>query len=143
MDGQITAIYCLCDDILKTMNHYEDPQRQMNDAEVITTAIVAALYFGGNLEKARALLGASRYIPGMLSRSRLNRRLHAISDLIVYLFQVLGQRFKQLNATSVYIIDSFPIPACDNIRIPKAKRYRKTCYRGYIYCQQETLLLWA
>lgn len=131
MDGQITAIYSLCDDVLKTLHHSEDPQCRMSDAEVMTTAIVAALYFGGNLERARGLLAQPTYIPRMLSKSRFNRRLHALEGLLIYLFQVLGEVFKQLNASSVYLIDSFPIPACDNIRIPRSKRYRKECYRGY------------
>ncbi len=131
MDGQITAIYSLCDDVLKTLHRAEDPQCRMNDAEVMTTAMVAALYFGGNLERARRLLASPTYIPRMLSKSRFNRRLHAIEGLLSYLFQVLGEVFSQLNASSVYLIDSFPIPACDNIRIPRSKRYRKECYRGY------------
>lgn len=131
MDGQITAIYSLCDDVLKTLPHSEDPQCRMSDAEVMTTAIVAALYFGGNLERARGLLAQPTYIPRMLSKSRFNRRLHALEGLLIYVFQVLGEVFKQLNASSVYLIDSFPIPACDNIRIPRSKRYRKECYRGY------------
>lgn len=42
MDDQLIAIYCLCDEVLKTLHHYEDSQRQMSDAEVITTAIAAA-----------------------------------------------------------------------------------------------------
>ena len=131
MDGQITALYSLCDDVLKTLHHSEDPQCRMSDAEVMTTAIVAALYFGGNLERARGLLAQPTYIPWMLSKSRFNRRLHAVAGLLIYLFQVLGEVFKQLNASSVYLIDSFPIPACDNIRIPRSKRYREECYRGY------------
>lgn len=131
MDGQITAIYSLCADVLKTLHHAEDPQCRMSDAEVMTTAMVAALYFGGNLERARGLLAQPTYIPRMLSKSRFNRRLHALEGLLIYLFQVLGEVFKQLNASSVYLIDSFPIPACDNIRIPRSKRYRKECYRGY------------
>jgi DDE family transposase len=131
VDGQITAIYSLCDDVLKTLPHSEDPQCRMSDAEVMTTAIVAALYFGGNLERARGLLAQPTYIPRMLSKSRFNRRLHALEGLLIYVFQVLGEVFKQLNASSVYLIDSFPIPACDNIRIPRSKRYRKECYRGY------------
>jgi Transposase DDE domain len=131
VDGQITAIYSLCDDVLKTLHHAEDPQCRMSDAEVMTTAIVAALYFGGNLERARGLLAQPTYIPRMLSKSRFNRRLHAVAGLLIYLFQVLGEVFKQLNASSVYLIDSFPIPACDNIRIPRSKRYREECYRGY------------
>lgn len=131
MDGQITAIYSLSDDVLKTLHHVEDPQCRMSDAEVLTTAIVAALHFGGNLERARKLLATPAYIPRMLSKSRFNRRLHALEGLLIYLFQVLGEVFKQLNASSVYLIDSFPLPACDNIRIPRAKRYREECYRGY------------
>jgi hypothetical protein len=131
VDGQITAIYSLCEDVLKTLHHSEDPQCRMSDAEVMTTAIVAALYFGGNLERARKLLGQPTYIPRMLSKSRFNRRLHAVAGLLIYLFQVVGEVFKQLNASSVYIIDSFPLPACDNIRIPRSKLYGEEYYRGY------------
>ncbi len=46
MDTQIVAVFCLCDDMLKTFHHFEDSQTQVSDAEVMTTAIVAALYFG-------------------------------------------------------------------------------------------------
>jgi len=130
-DEQITAIYCLCDDVLKAMHHHEDPQHQMTDAEVMTTAIVAALHCCGNFERARALLATPRYIPHMLSKSRFNRRVHALQELLVALFRALGESFKGLNASSVYVIDSFPVAVCDNIRIPRAKLYREERYRGY------------
>jgi len=38
------------------MKHYEDKQRQMSDAEVMTTSIVAGLFFSGNMEKSRIFL---------------------------------------------------------------------------------------
>ena len=44
MDSQIVAVFCLCDDMLKALHHQEDPQCQMRDAEVMTTAIIAAVY---------------------------------------------------------------------------------------------------
>ena len=132
MDDQIVAIYCLCDDVLKALDHYEDLQRQMSDAEVMTTAIVAALYFSGNWERARDWLGSGGYMPTMLGKSRFNRRLHAIQDLFRTVFEVLGEVFKQLNTHSVYVIDSFPIAACDNIRIRRARLYQEAAYRGYI-----------
>ena len=72
MDTQIVAVFCLCDDMLTALHHYEDPQSQISDAEVMTTAIVAALYFGGNIEKARTHLQEYGYIPQMLGKSRLN-----------------------------------------------------------------------
>lgn len=132
MDDQIVAIYCWCDDVLKALDHSEDPQRQMSDSEVMTTAIVAALHCQGNWERAGQWLSSGHYIPRMLGKSRFNRRLHAIGELFLTVFQVLSELFKQLNTESVYVIDSFPIAACDNIRIPRARLYQEEAYRGYI-----------
>jgi hypothetical protein len=67
----------------------------------------------------------------MVSKSRFNRRLHALQDLLLYLFRRLGETFKHLNADSVYLIDSFPVPVCDNIRIRHSKLYGEERYRGY------------
>lgn len=132
MDAEITAIYCITDDILKAMNHWEDPQRQMSDAEVLTTAVVAARWFGGNIESARQMLSEHKYIPQMLSKSRLNRRLRAIEELVLTVIEVLGELWKDLSHDLTYIIDSFPIPVCDNIRIRRCKIYHQERYRGYI-----------
>ena len=41
------------DDLLKGIGHQEDSRRQVSDSEIITTAIVSALYFGGHLDNAR------------------------------------------------------------------------------------------
>jgi|WetSurMetagenome_2_1015567.scaffolds.fasta_scaffold828747_2 hypothetical protein len=58
MDTQIVAVFCLRDDMitLKAFHHFEDPQWQMVDAEVMTTAIVIPLLFHGNFELARHIL---------------------------------------------------------------------------------------
>lgn len=132
MDDTIVAIYCLCDDLLQALDHRDDPQSRMSDAEVMTTALVAALFFGGNHEHARALLGSPRYMPHMLSRSRLSRRLHRIAPLFQTLFARLAEVWKDLNTHSAYIIDTFPIAALDNIRIRRARLYRDEAFRGYI-----------
>lgn len=131
MDDAILATFCLCDDLLKAIHHSEDPQGQMNDAEVMTTALVAALFFRGNHESARAMLKQHGYIPQMLSKSRFSRRLHRIQEIFVILFNVLGQLWKTLNKDSIYIIDSIPIAVCDNIRIRRSKIYSDEKYRGY------------
>ena len=57
----------------------------MTDAEVMTTAITAALYFGGNHESARHLLKDTGDIPNMLSKSPFNRRLHRIEPMLLTL----------------------------------------------------------
>ena len=101
MDEKILAVYGLNADILNAIGHAEDPQQQMSDAEVITTGLVAMLFCRGNFEAARALLRMPRYIPHRLSRSRVNRRLHRLTDLFVRLFDLLGCTWKQLNTESV------------------------------------------
>ena len=131
MDTQIVAVFCLCDDMLKALHHAEDPQSQISDAEVMTTAIVAALYFGGNLEKARAHMQEYGYIPKMIGKSRFNRRWHRIAELFWTLFNLLGETWKELNANSIYIMDSFPVAACDNYRIYRSRLYRGEEWRGY------------
>jgi hypothetical protein len=131
MDKQIVLVYCLCDDVLRALNHYEDAQRQMSDAEVLTTAIVAALYFGGNIEKARILLSDHGYVPAMLGKSRLNRRLHECSHYLEALFAFLAEAWKTLNECKLYVIDSFPVKACENCRIPRCRLYRDEQFRGY------------
>jgi len=130
MDDQIDFIYGIVDDILKAMKHQEDKQRIMSDAEVITQAIVAMLEFGGNFERAKRWL-YPKYIKHQLSRSRFNRRLYNVKELLETIFICLGQSFQQINQESVYIIDSFPLAVCDNIRIPNCKIYQTEDYRGY------------
>lgn len=132
MDTQIIVVFCLCADLLVAFQHHEDKQRQMSDAEVMTTAIVAMLYFNGNFSLASRFLYENNYIPGMLSKSRFNRRLHAVSDLFSTLFLRLGETWKKLNENSVYVIDSYPIAVCDNYRIPRSRIYKGEGWRGYI-----------
>src|SRR5437867_2483418 len=91
MDDKIIATFCLCDDLLKAMHHQEDCQCQMNDAAIMTTALIAALFFRGNHESARAMLKQYGYIPQMLSKSRLSRRLHRMKDIFIVLFNLLAQ----------------------------------------------------
>jgi Transposase DDE domain len=118
--------------LLESISPSGRPPKKMTDAEVMTTAPVAMLFFGGNFEHAPALLGTGHYIPTMLSRRRLNRRLSPIQHLFVTLFDLLGQTWKELNGASIDIIDSFPVAMCDHDRIPHAHIYHQEAYRGYI-----------
>lgn len=131
MDDKIIATFCLCDDLLKAMHHQEDRQCQMNDAEIMTTAFVASLFFRGNHESARSLLKQYGYMPHMVSKSRFSRRLHRIKEIFITLFHLLGQTWKMLNTEAIYVIDSFPVAVCDNIRIRRSKIYSDENFRGY------------
>src|SRR5207302_7836273 len=102
MDDKIIATFCLCDDLLKAMHHQENRQCQMNDAEIMTTAFIASLFFRGNHESARAMLKQHGYIPHMVSKSRFNRRLHRIKDMFIILFNLFIRR--DLSGSGLLII---------------------------------------
>ncbi len=79
MLNEIITIYAIIDDLLKAIAHDEDCRRQMSDAEIITTAVCAAMFFDGNHNKACNYMKDHKLIPNMLEKSRFNRRLHSIS----------------------------------------------------------------
>ena len=127
---KIIALYCLVDDLLKGIGHKEDGRRRMSDSEVITTAIVSALYFGGHLDKSRQMLQMTGLVPSMLDKSRFCRRLHALNDLLWCLFFQVGQHLKDLAGASDYVVDSFAVAVCDNIRLSRCKMLKGKQGRG-------------
>jgi hypothetical protein len=93
-------------------------------------AITAMLYFGGNFERSRLVLNELGLIRRRLSRSRFSRRINRLTDLIHLLFHKLGSVLKDLHWQSRYLLDSFPVPVCDNIGINRCRLVRDKRYRG-------------
>jgi len=60
-------------------------------------------------------------VPAMLDKSRFNRRLHQLSDMLFMMFYQIAQCLKTAAGASEYVIDSFPVAVCDNIRISGVK----------------------
>lgn len=132
MEDTIATFYCLCDDLLRALDYHDDPQSTFSSAQVMTVPLVAARYFAGKIEWARLFLIEHGYFTQSLSQSRLNRRLHALPEQLWHtLFEMLAQVFHQHNPGGDYVIDSLPIPACDNIRIRRCKLLRGEEHRGY------------
>lgn len=129
-EDKIIGIFCLVDDLLKGINHQEDVRRKVSDSEVITTAIVSGLYFGGHLDNARGFMKLTRLSPKMLDKSRFCRRLHQLEFLLCSLFFQIGQQLKTIAGASDYVIDSFPVAVCDNIRISRCKLLKGKQWRG-------------
>lgn len=129
-EAKIISIFCLVDDLLKGINHREDIRRKVSDSEVITTSLVSALYFGGHLDNARGFMKMTKLSPKMLDKSRFCRRLHQLEPLLCSLFFQLGQYLKDISGARSYIIDSFPVAVCDNIRIANCKLLKGKQWRG-------------
>lgn len=135
------AIYCFFDDFLKKIDHKEDRQRKMNDAEIMLIAHIATKNFSGHYEKALQYAKESGLCNFVLGKSRFNRRLHAIQYLMHQIFLSVGDVLKQFNTSMEYVMDSFPVNLCHNIRIannhllPYNKEYHGKCVskREYFY----------
>jgi hypothetical protein len=127
---KIIGIFCLVDDLLKGIHHREDSRRKVSDSEVITTAIVSALYFGGHIDHSRHMMKMTGMIPKMLDKSRFCRRLHHLEGLLCCLFFQIGHQLKTIAGASDYVIDSFPVAVCDNIRISRSRLLQGKQWRG-------------
>ena len=140
MEATAIVTYVVCDDVVKSLKIREDKQCKMSLAEVMTTAIVAAIEFSGNIEKARRALHSRFYIPNMLSKSQLNRRLHKIhKDLWMAVLKELRNKLAT-DGSSEFIVDSAPIKACKLSRMGRNKVFCKKEDLGYCAAQREYLI---
>lgn len=132
MELKIIFIYCFCADFLASLGIKSDPQCKMNQAEIMTVAIVAALFFGGNFSRARLFLMWHGHIQKMLSESRLNRQLHEIEfSLWEAVFKTISQTFQKADGPLEYLIDSMPVEVCANYRSYRCKLLNGKQFIGF------------
>ena len=94
----------------------------MTLAEVITVGLVSWRFFQGNLETARIFLHDHGYITNILSKSRLNRRLHDIPSFFWHLI-VAHLSYQVEPYSKGFLIDSFPVSVCHNVRSYQVEPY--------------------
>jgi len=140
----IITIYCFFDELLKALGHKDDVQAQLCTAEIMTVALVAAEFFTGNQQAALNFLSSHHYIKPF-SKSRFNRRMHRIPEsLWQFALSALAQLHQQANPERLHLVDTFPVPACRNIRIKRCTIYRdkrdpafREAFRGYCASKKE------
>ena len=135
MSEKVLAIYCFLDDFfLETKQPGScKPQAtpKVPDSIVLTTAIISARFFGGNQASAMLYMTDKQGVV-MLEKSTFYRRLHRLAHTLSVLFYYLADFFKALNLSGQYLIDSFPVAVCDNIRIGRCRLVDGEVYRGRI-----------
>jgi hypothetical protein len=129
MTEQTITIYCFIDDFLHVSGRKDAAHCKISDAELLTTALLAARFFYGNLHSAYGYMQAHHGVR-RIDKSGFVRRLHGLKGQLLALFAALGQVIKELNTSSSYLIDSFPVPVCDNIRISSCHLLEGEAYRG-------------
>jgi hypothetical protein len=112
-DTVIVTTYAVIDDVMKACGHTDHGLAQVGDAEVLTVAIVAALYFHNHHERAVVMMHRLGYLSGQLSVSRFNRRIHRLADWLAGVWELLSAL---LRGGALYLIDSLPVPVCKWVR---------------------------
>ncbi|MGK0619933.1 IS982 family transposase [Meiothermus cerbereus] len=136
MLSKVIAAFCIIDDALKALGHQDHPQTQVPSSAILTLALFASLELGGKHNKALALAKDLKLFRHLPSPSRFNRRLHALYPLLLPLLHLLSQAWKNLHQAQAYALDTFPLPACANIRAPRSKLFPEKVYRGFIPSQR-------
>jgi IS5 family transposase len=137
-DTYIVTGYVLIDDLLELIGHQDNSRASMSAAEVITVAVVAAKYFQNHHERALCLMQRLGYI-AKFSVSRFNRRLH---DLLTPFWQILNLLGDLLAQSTVYIIDTMPMPVCKLVRAPRCKKVHGKPFYGYCASKGEHYFGW-
>jgi hypothetical protein len=105
MTEQTIAIYCFIDDFFISNGRKDDVHCKVSDAEILTTALLAARYFYGNLCSACAYRQHHQGVK-IIDESGFSRRLHRLRPQLLALFLTLSDTLKQLNTAYRYLIDS-------------------------------------
>lgn len=143
MDDLVISIFITIDDFLQAERIEEPKNVTVYNSEILTTAIVAAKFFGNNFVMAMSYM--KKYlIPAMLSKSQFIRRIHRLKAYITRIFDYLliNKYFEVADiedAKEVYIVDTFPVKICENARKERCrltKGYDKK-YLGYIASKKE------
>jgi hypothetical protein len=127
---QAIYLFVFLDDVLKSLGVHTDCRSKCRDSEILTTAFLSALHFGGNHADAIGFVKESGLMPDMVGESRFNRRWHQMGELTVEMFFQLGHVIKSLDETLCYRIDSFPVKSCHNIRIKRSRLFKGEAFRG-------------
>ena len=135
---QLIAIYCFCDDFLKSRGHRDWPNVKMTLAEIMFVYIVATRFFYGNMESAYRTLKEGKYIKRPIVKSQLNERLHAVDPKVWHeLIRFAYEKAQEISLCKQFVVDSFPISVCRNIRISRCRIYQGEEFRGYNVSKKE------
>ena len=138
-DSVIVTVYVVIDDIMREFGHSSHKLAQMSDAQVLTIAVIAALYFQNHHERALCVMQGMGYVKQRLSVSRFNRRVHKLAGWLDGILSILSEIFAQ---GEVFVLDSMPVPVCKRVRAWRCRKVRGRDYCGYCAAKKEKFFGW-
>ena len=67
MHEKVIAIFCICDEITKSFGLYSDAQSKMTTAEIMSFALISAMYYQGDYRTTRLISMPLKYFPKILT----------------------------------------------------------------------------
>lgn len=131
MEEQIITIYCLCDEVVKSLEIKDDLQCRMNTAEIMTFALLSAIHYRGDYRLTCLVAHSCRYFRKLLSHSRIVRRIHSISPTLWQVIFAFLKIILHKSASEIFIVDSFPVKAYENHKSFRARLFRGKLFHGY------------
>lgn len=138
MKDDIVTIYCIFDDYLLSLGYRDWCNVKWSTAEVMTCLVVAMKYFYGNINRARSYLIEHGWMPQSITLGALIKRLHKVSsECWVNALKFIQEYYRTENVYLQYIVDTFPVAVCRNIRIRRCKLFQGEAYHGYNASKKE------
>ena len=131
MEIQAIFIYCLAEDIVRSLDLKDDPQTKMTSAEVITFVVISALYYQCDYKIARLVCQHCRLFSSLISHSRIVRRIHKIPESIWIMIFSICREFVIKPSAHEYVVDSFPVAVCQNYKRMRCKLFQGKKFHGY------------
>ena len=103
MDEQIIAIFCICDEIIKSFGLSLDPQQKMNDAEVMTFALISALYYSADYRTTRLVSISLRHFPSISLVFMLNLARNRIETVFSSIISRMPRNIRARTEKGFYL----------------------------------------
>ena len=126
---QLVLVYCLVDDSLKSEKNggnwrKSNNQPKCTDAEIIAVAMMQSYFGCATLKRTYLLVKANdpKAFPQLPGYKQWLQRWHQLSFQMGAILESIPLNIKDLD--EIYVIDSFPIPMCQEIRHPRVNLLR-------------------
>lgn len=131
MLDQSVVIYCICDEVAKSLNLVDDSQCKMTTAEIMCFAMLSSTMFNCDYKRTRLLVRHYNYFSMLLSHSRVVRRIHLVPEAAWLLAFSALRLFVRDPRKTVFIVDSFPVKAYENHKSFRARIFVGKEFHGY------------
>jgi len=115
-------IYCIIDNLSKKVTAILKSRHKTTDSEFVTTIIIVARNLSSNFVRTHNYMH-SVHKTNSPYKSNFICIYHRLKHMVNNLFYGLTNVLKQLNTICVYLVDSFTVEVCKNIRISRYRLY--------------------